>query len=433
MRGATPRPIHAYAWLLIRKRLETAWHIARRGSPFALLRTIVNRFLLPQISQLIKPFWLSKLRTVAAGGTADHPTVLILATCDYRFPYRQRCQHLAKAIAELGHTVFYGSPLTGYDRVLGYSTVADRLYVADYQMPWRDILPAGAVVLAMSTDNRVDMQFVAETRALRWRLIYDYIDAMDERISLAPIPESHLKAHANMLRDESVRVVCVAPKLLEEAASHRSRNLYLVPNGVDRAHYRVARQRETLSADMRAIVDRAKPIVGYFGALACWVDYDLVLAVALARPDLSFVLIGPDFDGSLSLWRRANRGLPGNLFFLSPVTYELLPNLAVWFDVGMIPFVVNQITAATSPLKLYEFFALEIPVVSSPLPDCETYGDVVAIAEGAERFAYAVDLAIARRADGDCRRHLGEYAAQSDWQSRARDILSSSPQLVFAE
>ncbi|MBA2125584.1 hypothetical protein DLM45_05010 [Hyphomicrobium methylovorum] len=408
------------------KRLATAINIIKQEGWQALLRVAVNRFLLPGVSKITKPLWFSKLRAAIDNSPADRPPVLILATCDYRFPYRQRCQHLAKAIASLGHVVVYGSPLTGYDSVLGFWSASERLIVVNYRTRWQDLLPGNAIVLVMSTDNQLGTNFLPEAQAQQWKIIYDYIDEIDPRISLGPISENHLMAHSDLLKEESVLVVCVAPNLMREARTYRTKNLALVPNGVDCAHYKTVRNYSVLPQEMRAIVDLAKPIVGYFGALACWLDFDLVSSVARARRDFSFVLIGPDFDGSLAKWRRENRALPENLFILPPFPYHTLPNLAVWFDVGMIPFVVNKITAATSPLKLYEYFALQIPVVSSPLPDCERYADVVAVADGSENFAQAVDSAVARSSNTDIRQRLSSYAARSDWQSRASEILKLS-------
>ncbi|MFA5951867.1 MAG: glycosyltransferase [Hyphomicrobium sp.] len=328
-------------------------------------------------------------------------------------------------MAALGHTVFYGTPLTGYDFVVGFQRASEKLYVMDRRLPWRDLLPEGAIILMMSTDNNIDVDFLDEAKGFNCLLIYDYIDHIDPRISLVPIPESHLDAHAELLRNEEVRAVCVAPILLQEVAAYRTKNLMLVPNGVDVSHYEVSRHREFLRGKMREIVDCGRQIVGYFGALASWVDYQLVHTVARSRPNLSFVLVGPEFDGSLADWRRSKMQLPDNLFFIPPVNYEELPLTAIWFDVAMIPFVVNEITAATSPLKLYEYFALGKPVVSTPIPDCAGYPDVVLVAEDADRFAAAVDRALVWRTDEERRARLRRYALQNDWMTRACAILRS--------
>ena len=136
-------------------------------------------------------------------------------------------------------------------------------------------------------------------------------------------------------------------------------------------------------------------------------------------------MIGPDFDGSRAVWMKSIETIPFNLHFLPPIDYEHLPQNAIWFDVGIIPFVNNEITVATYPLKLYEYFALGLPVVSYPVPDCMNYSDIVEIADNADSFGTAIDSALAMRSDSCFVSRLRECAAQNDWRSRAHSILRS--------
>ena len=107
------------------------------------------------------------------------------------------------------------------------------------------------------------------------------------------------------------------------------------------------------------------------------------------RPDWSFVLIGPDHDGSLARSRLA--GLP-NVHALGPRPYATLPGYLHRFDVATIPFAINDITLATSPLKLFEYFAAGRPVISTPMPECAAF-DEVRIVRTAEEFSAALDAA----------------------------------------
>src|SRR5262249_9666109 len=151
----------------------------------------------------------------------------------------------------------------------------------------------------------IDIQSIGQLKKVSRHLIYEYMDRIDPKISLAPIPESHLRAHAALLRDKTVTVVCAAKTLFEEVIALRGENVSFVPNGVDVAHFQVERDRNRLRGPLRKIVNLGRPIAGYFGALACWVDYELVNDLARLRPDLSVVMLGPDFDGSYAAWKRS--------------------------------------------------------------------------------------------------------------------------------
>jgi hypothetical protein len=94
-------------------------------------------------------------------------------------------------------------------------------------------------------------------------------------------------------------VVATAKRLHDEVLAVRPDAL-LNPNGVDYLHFGHAREKNMrVPEDLRPVVEKRQPVIGYYGALAKWFDYDLLKTVAAARPEYQFVLIGPDYDGSL--------------------------------------------------------------------------------------------------------------------------------------
>jgi glycosyltransferase involved in cell wall biosynthesis len=135
-----------------------------------------------------------------------------------------------------------------------------------------------------------------------------------------------------------------------------------LPHGVDFDHFHEALGK---SPPVPALEPLPRPIVGFFGLVSQWVDLGLVGYLSEQFADASFVLIGrEDVDvGPLA-------GGP-NVHRLGFVPYAELPGYARYFDVGLIPFVLNQLTRAVNPLKLLEYFALGLPVVSTRLPELE--------------------------------------------------------------
>ena len=92
------------------------------------------------------------------------------------------------------------------------------------------------------------------------------------------------------------------------------------------------------------------------------------------------------------------------------------------FDVALIPFVINDVTLATSPLKLYEYFAGGKPVVTTPLPECQWFPEV-RIARDCDEFARALDLA---KKDGEDEAFVGRLqslAKQNSWTNRVALVL----------
>jgi glycosyltransferase involved in cell wall biosynthesis len=136
-----------------------------------------------------------------------------------------------------------------------------------------------------------------------------------------------------------------------------------LPHGVDFDHFYNAL---ACSEPVPALEKIPRPIVGFFGLISEWVDLPLIAHLSEAFPETSFVLIG---RADVDLGPLARRP---NVHPLGLVPYADLPRHARYFDVGLIPFVLNNLTRAVNPLKLMEYFALGLPVLSTRLPELES-------------------------------------------------------------
>jgi glycosyltransferase involved in cell wall biosynthesis len=163
------------------------------------------------------------------------------------------------------------------------------------------------------------------------------------------------------------------------------------------------------------------PIVGYVGALAKWFDYDLVRTAAARRPHYLFVLIGPALDPD-DREKLADLTTAPNVVWLGPKPFHQLPAYVENFGVATIPFLVNDITLATSPVKLFEYAAAEIPIVTTELPECRRIGPPVSVISGAEAFLDAIDRPLTSPPDNAEKRALRELALANTWQARATEI-----------
>lgn len=159
-------------------------------------------------------------------------------------------------------------------------------------------------------------------------------------------------------------------------ARKRTRDCPLLhlPHGVDYAHFQSG---EGAAPELESL---PKPIVGFFGLISSWVDLNLVADLARRFPAASFVLIG---RSEVSLEPLA--GLP-NVRCLGFVPYAELPRYARYFDVGLIPFVLNQLTRAVNPVKLMEYLALGLPVLSTRLPELEDLAGPIRLAVTPDEF-----------------------------------------------
>jgi glycosyltransferase involved in cell wall biosynthesis len=190
-------------------------------------------------------------------------------------------------------------------------------------------------------------------------------------------------------------------------------NTRFVTHGVNVGHFAQALDsRIETPADLR---DRPRPVIGFIGLLADWVDLDLVRALATARPSWSFVLVGKEATGVGVL-----RGLP-NVHLLGQKPYALLPAYCRGFDVGIIPFRTSDLTLRANPLKLREYLAAGLPVVSTPLPEVARYRSFVHLAEGTTGFIRAIEAALDERSPELDRARALAMECES-WESRVAEI-----------
>src|SRR5262249_39293502 len=151
---------------------------------------------------------------------------------------------------------------------------------------------------------------------------------------------------------------------------------FFVSHGVDVAHF--SRALDPALAPPADAAGLGRPVIGFFGLLAEWIDLGLLAGIARARPQWTLLLIGKaNVDTS------ALRALP-NVRLLGQKPYATLPAYCRAFDVGVIPFRVDELTVRANPLKLREYLAAGLPVVSTDLPEVRKYAGLVRLAAGVE-------------------------------------------------
>jgi hypothetical protein len=140
----------------------------------------------------------------------------------------------------------------------------------------------------------------------------------------------------------------------------------------------------------------------------------------LERPDWQFILIGPDHDHSLP---SSLLGLP-NLHWLGSRPYAQLPDYLKFFNAALIPFHLNPITMAASPLKLYEYLAAGKAVISTPIHEATQLPGIL-LAQDAAGFSSQLHQAYVLDQDATYLAHSDHLARQNTWDMRAKLIINS--------
>jgi GT2 family glycosyltransferase/glycosyltransferase involved in cell wall biosynthesis len=369
------------------------------------IRGIRNR---PKIVQRqIQPY-VRQLNEIVEKHPDRKGIVVYPPTHDWGFMF-QRPHQMARSFARRGYLYFFCTRNEKTDAVVGFQEVEPGLYVCHVPLETFKVLPAPIVYVGSPWGNTDLPKFD------RPRVIYDHYDEI-EIFSANPRDHQHLLKVAE--------IVLVTSQGLMDGVKARRPDALFVPNGADYSYIQNFRPQpgQEFPADWQLIAARGKPIIGYSGVLAEWVDYDLIRRLATIRTDLEFVLIGANYDGSLDRSGILRAGL-ANLHWLGMKSYDDLFRYVWQFHMGIIPFKINAITLSTTPNKLFEYMSCGKPVVSTALPECKRYPGVF-IAETAGEFLEHLSNALQASKDENYLSTIGEVARRNTWSQRADDILA---------
>jgi glycosyltransferase involved in cell wall biosynthesis len=89
----------------------------------------------------------------------------------------------------------------------------------------------------------------------------------------------------------------------------------------------------------------------------------------------------------------------------------------------MIPFLINEITESTSPIKLFEYMALGKPIVTTNIAECQKYKSVL-IAVDHQDYIRKIDQALALRTNEEYCAILNREAKENLWEIKAEQIIN---------
>ncbi len=337
---------------------------------------------------------------------------------EWNLPVFQRPQQIALSLSKRGDVLYlYCTTNYVYDKIPTlYSKINDNLYVVtDYDF-LKELDINNKILHLYSTDTISDYSIVEEALENNETVLYEYIDEIHEDITNS-VPDYYLEKHKRVLKNKDCYVVVTADKLRDDALKYRKSRLVLSTNGVNVDDF--IPSSSELDERIKDIKENYKKIVCYYGSLATWFDYDLIKEAANAHKDYAFVLIGIKYDDTFD---KSKIEKVKNVFYLGKIPYNELINITKDVDLLTIPFVINEITESTSPVKLFEYMATKKPILTTDMKECRKYKSVLIGKDHAD-YIKKIDEAIKLNGDNEYHELEMKEAKENTWDSKANTII----------
>lgn len=345
--------------------------------------------------------------------------VIVIDSIPWDDKLKQRPHHLANEFRKLGFFVVYfeGSNYMQKFREVGDGiiTINSHVYLAELPKHCKKcyfLLPNTMATL---------LEVINQVKDFGYKIIYEYIDEFHGDIS--GDLSTQLLIWDELKKIKPVLCVASAKALKEDLEKHlgKKQKIVLAPNAVFTEHFNYKENKtENPPADLKPIVDRGHEIIGFYGALAPWINFDLINDIARKHREWEIVLLGIDYNDAAK-----DLADEDNIHNLGAKKYEELSQYAKFFNCAIIPFKHGNIAKATSPIKLFEYMAAGLPTVCTrDLRECSGYEYVYMAKDDAE-FEEDLKKALKAYKDDKCREKLLEQAENNTWTRRAEDIVNA--------
>jgi glycosyltransferase involved in cell wall biosynthesis len=371
---------------------------------------------------------LKAVSPASLAGVSDVKAPLLVCFSHLRWDFVwQRPQHLLSRAAKQYRVLVIEEPM--YEDGIGPSMDISRrpgpVTIAVPKLPTglskTDAILAQRALIAKligreSRDPRVFWYYTPMAMAFSSQLECDLCvyDNMDELSAFNGASPELLDLEADLFARADV--VFTGGMSLYEAKRSRHHNVHGFPSSIEFDHFVQARRFDGPDPQDQAGIPH--PRLGFFGVVDERMDVGLVGQVAALRPDWHFVMLGPVVKIDPAVLPRRD-----NIHWLGSKAYKDLPRYLATWDVGFMPFALNEATRYISPTKTPEFLAAGVPVVSTAITDVvRPYGDkgLVEIARTAEEVALKAEALLSRPKEpwlGRVDRHLAAGSWDKTWGS----------------
>jgi UDP-galactopyranose mutase len=243
-------------------------------------------------------------------------------------------------------------------------------------------------------------------------------------------PQDQTQEYEQRIFERARASFAVSEPLVEDFRARGAKAVFQSPTAVGAEFAEAAQQNTPTPLDLAGI---PHPRVGVVGKINSTYDWGLIETLAEARPDVSFVFIGPTRELDPREETRIVRAFARpNVFDLGAKPHSALPGYLNACDVLLNPLSVTDHNDRRFPLRLSEYLTTDRPVLTTSIHEARWFGShVVSFADPTEALA-ALDAALRGEiaVDVEGRRR---WLEQNTWEARASNVLAALESVGLAE
>lgn len=393
--GSFRRKIAGYIYRFLKKIIKNTTSFNYKKQKDILLDDVIRAS--PEVKQELKKY--IELRK------NDNFDILIFSIIPYKYRH-QRPQHLAEGMASKNHRIFWIEnnfivsnnkipqisiekekdnlfivKISSYNYLNIYSQEATKKDVDFFIKSIKILIYEANIINPIA---KIDHPFWQSLiKKISMPVVYDCMDnhvGFDNNIKLK-LKEENLIKNSDLLITTS--------NYLFNKYKHLNKNHIKIRNACEFEFFNKFGKTQIEKPEELQKMGNKK-IIGYYGALANWFDLKILEDIAITHFDKEIVLIGDcSYQPIIKLSQKYK-----NIHVLGEKKYNNLPQFLHFFDVCIIPFVLNDLIKATDPVKLYEYFAMGKKVIATKMPEILEFKENMWFAESPKDFSNKIEIAL---------------------------------------
>jgi len=223
---------------------------------------------------------------------------------------------------------------------------------------------------------------------------------------------------------ESIDHVFVNSQTLFGLFTGIRKNLVLVPPGFSLDEFS-----HPVRSNIRLPKD--KPVIGFIGGIGSRLDYKLLFGLIQRNPQYYFAFFGPKQYLDPITGSSYRQQIEKLLHFPNVIhgfvqDKKILASVVKQFDIGIIPYDPEApLNRYCYPMKLFEYFYLGKPVISTPIEELIRFSDFVKIYRTTEEWEKGIRLVLSKSWSSSLALVQRRIAIANSWDKKIKKIFET--------